>query len=102
MHWLQNQCSCSVLPQPRSCPRSGALLSSTISEQTLHGFPGPRGYGASQAGILRRGTGRGTIGLLYWSVRAFLQCPVVGGAFAVSRGLPCVSVCGSSLGCAGW
>ena len=94
MHGLQNQCSCWALPQPRSCPRRGASLSSTISQQTLHGFPGPRGCGDSPAGILRRGTGRGTIGLLYGSVRTFLQCGVVGGAIAVSRGCLCVSVCG--------
>ena len=93
MQGLQNQCSCSALPQPRSCPRSGASLSSTFSQQTLHGFPGPRGCGASLAGILRRGTGRGIIGLLYRSVRAFGQCGVVGGGIAVSRGLLFVGVC---------
>ena len=75
-------------------PKERALLSSTISQQTLHVFPGPRGCGASPAGILRRGTGRETIRLLYGGVRAVVQCGVVGGAAAVSRGLPCVSVCG--------
>ena len=94
MHGLHKQCSCSALPQPRSCPRSGESLSSTISQPTLPGFRGPRGCGASPAGILRGGTGCGTMGLLYGSVRAFVQCGVVGGAVAVSRGLPCVSVCG--------
>ena len=57
-------------------------------------FHGPCGCGASPPGILRRGTGRGTIGLLYGSVRTFLQCGVVVDAVAVSRGLPCVSLCG--------
>ena len=90
MQGLQNQCSCSVLPQPRSCPRSGASLSSTISQQTLNGFPGPRRCGASPTGILRRGTGRGTILLLHGSVRAFVQCCVVGGAIGVFSG---VAVC---------
>ena len=64
MHGLQNQCSCSVPPQPRSCPRSGVLFLSFISQQTPHGFPG-RGCGVSPSGILRRGIVRGTIGPLY-------------------------------------
>ena len=63
MHGLQNQCSCSVLPQPRSCPRSGASFSLFTSQETPHGFPG-RGCGASPSGILRRGIVRGTIGPL--------------------------------------
>ena len=52
MHGLQNQCSCSVPPQPRSCPRRGLPSSSFTSMQTPHGFPG-RGCGASPSGILR-------------------------------------------------
>ena len=84
MHGLHNQCSSSAPPRQRSCPRSGALLSLTISQQTLHGFPGPHVCGASPAGILRRGTCRGTSGLLYGSLRAFVQCRLVGGAVAVS------------------
>ena len=94
MHGLQNQWSVSAHPQPRSGPRSGASSSPTISQQTLHGLPGPCGCGASPAGILRRGTGRGTIGLPYRCGRAFVQCAGVGGAEAVSQRLPCVSVCG--------
>ena len=64
MRGLQNQCSCSVPPQPRSCPRSGGPFSSFTSGQTLHGFPG-RGCGASSSGILRGGIVRGRIGPLY-------------------------------------
>ena len=64
MHGLQNQCSCSVPPQPRSCPQSGALFLSFTSQQTPHGFRG-RGCGASPWGILRRGIARGAIGPLY-------------------------------------
>ena len=64
MHRLQNQCSCSVPPQPRSCPRSGLPFSSFTSQQTPHGAPG-RGCGASLSGILRRGIVCGTIGPLY-------------------------------------
>ena len=93
MHRLQNQWSCSVLPQLRSCPRSGASFSSSISQQTPHGFPG-RGCGVSRAGILTRGTVRGTIRLLYVSACACVQCGVVGGAIAFSWPLPSVSVCG--------
>ena len=63
MHGLQNQCSCSVPPQPRSCPRRGLPSSSFTSMQTPHGFPG-RGYGASPSGILRRGIVCRTIGPL--------------------------------------
>ena len=63
MHGLKNQCSSSALPQTRSCPRRGVSLSSTSSQQTLHGFPGPRACGASPAGIQTRGTGRETVGL---------------------------------------
>ena len=51
MHGLQNQSSCSVLPQPRSCPRSGLPFSSFTSQQTPHGSLG-RGCGASPSGIL--------------------------------------------------
>ena len=40
MHGLQDQCSCFVLPQPRSCPRRGLPSSSFTSMQTPHGFPG--------------------------------------------------------------
>ena len=90
MHGLQNQCSISALPQRRSCQRSGASLSLTISQQTLHGFPGPRGCGPSPAGILRRGTGRETIGVPYWSARAFVPCSVVGGS---GCSLPGFAVC---------
>ena len=64
MHGLQNQCSCSVLPQPRSCPRNGLLFSSFTSQQTPHRFPG-RGFGASSSGILTRGIVCGTIGPQY-------------------------------------
>ena len=64
MHGLQNQCSCSVPPQPRSSPRSGAPFLSFTSQQTPHGPPGHR-CGASPSGILRRGIVRGTIGRLY-------------------------------------
>ena len=64
MRGLQNQCSCSILPQPRSCPQSGAPFSSFLSQQTPHGFPG-RGCGASPSGILRRDTVRGGCGPLY-------------------------------------
>ena len=51
MHGLQNQCSCSVSPQPRSCPRSGLPSSSFTSQQTPHELPG-RGCGASPSGML--------------------------------------------------
>ena len=64
MHGLQNQCSCSVPPQLRSCPRSGAQFLSFTFQQTPHGFPG-RGCGASPSGILKRGIVRGTIGPPY-------------------------------------
>ena len=64
MHGPQNQCICSVPPQPRSCPRSGLPFSSFTSQQTPHGFPG-RGCGASPSGILRRGIVCGTIRPLY-------------------------------------
>ena len=66
MHRLQNQCSCSVPPQPRSCQRSRLPFSSFTSQQTPHGFSG-RGCGASPSAILRRGIVRGTIGPLYRS-----------------------------------
>ena len=72
----------------------GAAAAQVMPKQTLHGFPDPRSCGASPAGILRRGTGRRTIGLPYGTACSFLQCGVVGGAVAVSRGLLCVSVCG--------
>ena len=64
MHGLQNQCSCSVPPQTRSCPRSGLPSSSFTSMQTPHGFPG-RGCGASPLGILRRGIVCSTIAPLH-------------------------------------
>ena len=64
MHGLQNQCSCSVPPQTRSCPRSGLPSSSFTSQQTPHGFPG-RGCGASLSGILRRCIVCRTIGPLH-------------------------------------
>ena len=64
MHGLQNQCSCSVPLQPRSCQRSGVQFSSFTSQQTPHGLPG-RGCGASPSGILRRGIVCGTFGSLY-------------------------------------
>ena len=54
MHGLQNQCSCSLPPQPRSCPRSGLPSSWFTCMQTPHGFPCD-GCGASPSGILRRG-----------------------------------------------
>ena len=60
MHRLQNQCSCSAPPQPRSCPPSGAPFLSFNSQQ----FPARR-CGASPSGILRRGIVRGTVGPLY-------------------------------------
>ena len=69
MHGLQNQCSCSVPPQPRSCPQRGLPPSSFTSMQTPHGFPG-RGCGASPSGILRRGVVRRTIGPLQGRGRA--------------------------------
>ena len=69
MHGLQNQCSCSVPPQPRSCPRRGLPSSSFTSMQTPHGFPG-RGCGASPSGILRRGIVCRTIGPLQGRGRA--------------------------------
>ena len=69
MHGLQNQCSCSVPPQPRSCPRSGLPSSSFTSMQTPHGFPG-RGCGGSPSGILRRGIVCRTIGPLHGRGRA--------------------------------
>ena len=68
-------------------------FSSSTSQQTPHGFP-RRGRGASLSGILRRGTVHGTIGSLYGSAHASVQCGVVGGAMAVSRWLPCARVCG--------
>ena len=40
IHGLQNQCSCSVPPQRRSCPRRGLPSSSITSMQSPHGFPG--------------------------------------------------------------
>ena len=64
MHGLQNQCSCSVPPQPRSCPQSGLPSSSFTSQQSPHGFHG-RGCGASPLGILRRGIVCRTIGPLH-------------------------------------
>ena len=64
MHGLQNQCSCSVPPQPRSCPQSGLPSSSFTSIKTPHGFPG-RGCGASPSGIQRRGIDCRTIGPLH-------------------------------------
>ena len=63
-HGLQNQCSCSLPPQPRSYPRSGLPSSLFTSQQTPHGFPG-RGCGASPSGILRRGIVCRTIGPLH-------------------------------------
>ena len=69
MHGLQIQCSCSVPPQPRSCPRSGLPSLSFTSQQTPHGFPG-RGCGASPLGILRRGFICRTIGPLHRRGRA--------------------------------
>ena len=87
MHGLQNQCSCSVLPQPRSCPRRGLPLLSFTSMQTPHGFPG-RGCGASPSGILRRGVARRTIGPLQGRGRARSgRC--YGRCLAVAAG-PCV------------
>ena len=74
----------------------------TIFQQTLHGFPGPPGCGASAAGILRRGTGRGTTGLPYGSARIFVQCGVVGGAVASPGGCGLVRLSGYLLGFAGW
>ena len=64
LHGLQNQCSCSVPPQPRSCPRSGLPSSSFTSMQTPHGFP-VCGCGASPSGILRRDFVCRTIGSLH-------------------------------------
>ena len=64
MQGLQNQCSCLVPPQPRSCRQSGLPLSSFTSQQTPHGFTG-RGCEASPSGILRRGIVCRTIGPLY-------------------------------------
>ena len=64
MHGLQNQCGCSVPPQPRSCPRSGLLSSSFTSQQTPDRFPS-RGCGASPSGILRRGFVCRTLGPLH-------------------------------------
>ena len=69
MHGLQNQCSCSVPPQPRSCPRSGLPSSLFTSMRSPHGFPG-RGCGASPSGILRRGIVCRTIGPLHGRGRA--------------------------------
>ena len=69
MHGLQNQCSCSVPPQPRSCPRSGLPSSSFTSMQSPHRFPG-RGCGASPSGILRRGIVCRKIGPLHGRGRA--------------------------------
>ena len=69
MHGLRNQCSCSLTPQPRSCPQSGLLSSSVTSQQTLHGSPG-RGCGASPSGIPRRGIVCRTIGPLKGRGRA--------------------------------
>ena len=69
MHGLQNQCSCSVLPQPRSCPRRRLPSSSFTSMQTPHGLPG-HGCIASPSGILRRGVVRRTIGPLQGRGRA--------------------------------
>ena len=87
MHGLQNQCSCSVPPQPRSCPRRGFPSSSFTSMQTPHGFPG-RGCGASPSGILRRGVVRKTIGPLQGRGRARSgRC--YGRCLAVAAG-PCV------------
>ena len=87
MHGLQNQCSCSVPLQPRSCPRSGLPSSSFTSMQTPHGFPG-RGCGASPSGILRRGIVCRTIGPLHGRGRArSRRCD--GRCLAVAAG-PCV------------
>ena len=87
MHGLQNQCSCSVPPQPRSCPRSALPYSSFTSMQTPHGFPG-HGCGASPSGILRRGIVCRTIGPLHGRGRARPgRCD--GRCLAVAAG-PCV------------
>ena len=64
MHRLQNQCSCSVPLQLRSCPRSGLPSSSLTSMQTPHEFPG-RGCGASPSGILKGGIVCRSIGPLH-------------------------------------
>ena len=69
------------------------LFSSSTSQQMPHGFPS-RGYGGSPSGILTEGTVCGTIGSLYGSARAWVQCGVVGGAVAVSWLLLCGHVCG--------
>ena len=79
MHGLQNQCSCSVPPQPRSCPRSGLPSSSFTSQQTPHGLP-PRGCGASPSGIVRRRIVCRTIGPLYER-----ECARSGSVCVVSR-----------------
>ena len=92
MHRLQNQCSCSLAPQPTSCPQSGTPSSSSTSQQTPYGFPG-RGCGASPSGILRRGIVRGTIGPPYGRECA---CPAVvrrggcDGSCLVVTACPCV------------
>ena len=88
MHGLQNQCSCSVPPQPRSCPRSGLPSLSFTAMQTPHGFPG-RGCGVSPSGILRRGIVCRTIGPLHGRGRALSgrrdgRC-LVGAAGLVAR-----------------
>ena len=87
MQGLQNQCSCSVPPQPRSRPRSGLPSSSFTSMQTPHGFPG-RGCGASPSGILRRGIVCRTVGPLHGRGRA-RSGQHSGRCLAVTAG-PCV------------
>ena len=87
MHGLQNQCSCSVPPQPGSCPRRGLPSSSFTSMQTPHRFPG-RGCGAAASGTLRRGVVRRTTGPLLGRGRARSgRC--YGRCLAVAAG-PCV------------
>ena len=87
MPGLQNKCSCSVPPQPRSCPRSGLPLPLFISQQTPHVFPG-RGCGASPLGILRRGIVCRTIRPLYGRERA--RSGWHDGSFLAVATCPCV------------
>ena len=87
MHGLQNQCSCCVPPQPRSCPQRGLPSSSYTSMQSPHGFPGP-GCGASPSGILKRGVVRRTIRPLQGRGRARSGW-CYGRCLAVAAG-PCV------------
>ena len=92
MHGLQNQCSCLVPLQPRSCSRSGAPFSSFTSQQTPHAFPG-RGCGASPSDILGRGFFSRNNRVSIWECARFgaVRCGGErGGSSSVGAACPCV------------